>query len=157
MKSVFYYDTAIGRIGLAEKNGALSNLFFPRETALAGAVEQETPLLLRAADRLRRYLAGTDRDFNDIPLAPKGTPFQLAVWKALQAIPYGETRSYKDIAAASGSPKGFRAVGMANNKNPIAILIPCHRVIGADGSLTGYAGGLDVKRFLLELERGVRS
>ena len=88
------------------------------------------------------------------PLRPEGTPFQKRVWDALLTIPYGETRSYRDIAVLAGSPKGFRAVGMANNHNPIPILIPCHRVIGADGSMTGYGGGLPIKIKLLETERG---
>ena len=89
----------------------------------------------------------------DLPLAPVGTEFQIRCWEALLQVPYGETRSYGDIARAAGSPKGFRAVGMANNRNPIAIIIPCHRIIGSNGKLVGYGGGLDIKEFLLELER----
>ena len=88
-----------------------------------------------------------------MPLTPEGTDFQKKVWEALKAIPYGETRSYAQIAAAAGNPKACRAVGGANNKNPLPVIIPCHRVIGADGSLTGYGGGLEIKRFLLNLER----
>ena len=88
-----------------------------------------------------------------MPLAPKGTPFQQKVWAALQEIPYGETRSYKEIAAMVGNEKACRAVGMANNRNPLPIFIPCHRVVGTNGKLVGYAGGLDVKTFLLELEK----
>ena len=97
------------------------------------------------------YLAGARRDF-DLPLAPQGTPFQQRVWAVLREIPYGQTRSYRELALAAGSPRGYRAVGMANHRNPIPILIPCHRAVGADGSLTGYAGGLELKRKLLELE-----
>ena len=105
-----------------------------------------------AAKQLGEYFTGARKSF-DLPLAPRGTDFQKAVWKALQDIPYGETRSYKQIAETIKSPKACRAVGMANNKNPIWIIIPCHRVIGADGSLTGYGGGLDMKEKLLKLEK----
>ncbi len=100
---------------------------------------------------LDEYFAGTRRNFS-FPLDLRGTDFQLACWRALRAIPYGETRSYADIACAVGRPQGFRAVGMANNRNPLAIVVPCHRVIASDGTLCGYGGGIDVKRKLLELE-----
>jgi methylated-DNA-[protein]-cysteine S-methyltransferase len=101
--------------------------------------------------QLEAYFSGKLKPF-DVKLAAEGTEFQKSVWKALCEIPYGETRSYKDIAVSIGKPKAYRAVGLANNRNPIAIIVPCHRVIGADGKLTGYAGGLDVKEFLLKLE-----
>jgi len=101
--------------------------------------------------QLDEYFAGKRREF-DFALDLRGTDFQRACWRALQAIPYGETRSYADIARAVGRPHGFRAVGMANNRNPVAIIVPCHRVIASDGTLCGYGGGLDVKRKLLELE-----
>jgi len=100
---------------------------------------------------LDEYFAGRRRSFM-FPLDLRGTDFQLACWRALLAIPYGETRTYADIARAVGKPQGFRAVGMANNRNPVAIVVPCHRVIASDGSLCGYGGGLDVKRKLLQLE-----
>jgi methylated-DNA-[protein]-cysteine S-methyltransferase len=100
---------------------------------------------------LEEYFAGKRREFT-FPIDLRGTDFQLACWRALLAIPYGETRTYADIARAVGKPNAFRAVGMANNRNPIAIVVPCHRVIASDGSLCGYGGGLDVKRKLLELE-----
>ena len=100
---------------------------------------------------LDEYFAGKRREFT-FALDLRGTEFQLACWRALIAIPYGETRSYGDIARAVGRPQGFRAVGMANNRNPVAIVVPCHRVIASDGTLCGYGGGLDVKRRLLELE-----
>ena len=100
---------------------------------------------------LEEYFAGTRRDLT-FALDLRGTDFQLACWRALVAIPYGETRTYADIARAVGRPQGFRAVGMANNRNPIAIVVPCHRVIASDGTLCGYGGGLDIKRKLLELE-----
>lgn len=105
-----------------------------------------------AIEQLNEYFTGKRKEF-DLPLDPSGTPFQKKVWAALQQIPYGETRTYKQIAQAVGNDKASRAVGMANNKNPIAIVIPCHRVIGANGSLVGYAGGLHIKESLLELEK----
>lgn len=110
-----------------------------------------SPLLEQAAAQLEEYFEGSRRTF-DLPLAPAGTPFQRRVWDALREISYGKTVCYRDIAARVGCPKGFRAVGLANNRNPISIFIPCHRVVGADGSLTGYGGGLPVKKMLLELE-----
>ncbi len=100
---------------------------------------------------LQQYFAGERREFS-FPLDLRGTDFQLACWRALLAIPYGETRSYADIARAVSRPRGFRAVGMANNRNPVAIVVPCHRVIASNGTLCGYGGGLEVKRKLLELE-----
>ena len=109
-------------------------------------------MLVRAQRQLEEYFRGERTRF-DLPLQPKGTPFQLAVWRALTEIPYGETASYGDVARAVGRPKAFRAVGMANHCNPIPIIVPCHRVIGSDGRLTGYAGGLEIKRALLELEQ----
>jgi methylated-DNA-[protein]-cysteine S-methyltransferase len=112
----------------------------------------ENKELFREATRqLEAYFSGKLESF-DLKLAPEGTEFQKSVWKALCKIPYGETRTYKDIAASVGKPKAYRAVGLANNRNPIAIIVPCHRVIGSNGKLTGYASGLDVKAFLLKLE-----
>ncbi|MGI5986148.1 MAG: methylated-DNA--[protein]-cysteine S-methyltransferase [Clostridiales bacterium] len=105
-----------------------------------------------AASQLNEYFSGKRKNF-DLPLEPLGTEFQKKVWAALSEIPYGDTRSYKDIADRVGSPKAARAVGGANNKNPLIIVIPCHRVIGANGDLVGYGCGLDMKRFLLELEK----
>lgn len=110
------------------------------------------PLLRRAAEELGAYFAGRRRDFT-LPLDPCGSDFQRQVWQALRSIPYGETRSYGQIAEQIGRRRATRAVGMANNRNPIAILIPCHRVIGSDGSMTGYAAGIAVKERLLALER----
>ncbi len=110
------------------------------------------PLLRRAAMHLGEYFAG-ERTVFDLPLAGAGTPFQRAVWRALLDIPFGETRSYRDIAVALGRPTATRAVGAANGRNPLPIVTPCHRVIGADGSLTGFGGGLPIKRWLLAHER----
>ena len=114
-------------------------------------IEKETPLLRVAKQQLSEYFAG-QRTVFDLPIKTAGTAFQQQVWQALKAIPYGETRSYKEIAAAIDNPKAVRAVGGANNKNPISIVIPCHRVIGSSGQLVGYGGGLDAKVFLLALE-----
>ena len=112
----------------------------------------DTSLLRQAARQLDEYFAGERRAF-DLSLKPSGTPFQLAVLNALATIPYGETRSYGEIAAQIGRPRAVRAVGAANGRNPLPIVLPCHRVIGADGSLTGFGGGLATKRYLLDLER----
>jgi methylated-DNA-[protein]-cysteine S-methyltransferase len=108
----------------------------------------------RVADQLAQYFEGSRRDF-DLPLAPEGTDFQLAVWRELRRIPFGERVSYSEIARRIGRPDAVRAVGAANGANPIAIVIPCHRVVGSDGSLTGYGGGLPVKRWLLDHEAGL--
>lgn len=105
-----------------------------------------------AVEALDQYFAGERRDFSDLTLAPKGTEFQLRVWRALQEIPFGQTESYGGLAARIGSGGGARAVGMANNRNPIWVIVPCHRVIGADGKLVGYGGGIDAKQWLLEHE-----
>jgi len=113
--------------------------------------EGSASLMHSYVKELEEYFAGDRREFT-FPLDLRGTDFQLACWHALLAIPYGETRSYSDIARAVGKANAFRAVGMANNRNPIAIVVPCHRVIASDGTLCGYGGGLDVKRKLLELE-----
>ncbi len=144
------FDTPVGQMALAGEGDAISRLYLPG-LPLPRLASRETPLLARGREELLEYLAGARRDF-DLPLAPQGTPFQQRVWAALREIPYGQTRSYRELALAAGSPRGYRAVGMANHRNPIPILIPCHRVVGADGSLTGYAGGLELKRKLLELE-----
>jgi methylated-DNA-[protein]-cysteine S-methyltransferase len=115
-----------------------------------------TRALAALRDQLQEYFAGERREF-ELELAPSGSPFQLHVWRALRAIPYGQTASYGEIAAAVGQPGAARAVGGANNRNPIAIVVPCHRVIGAGGTLVGYGGGLDRKRRLLALEAGVHA
>ena len=152
MKSVFFYDSDIGRIGIGEDGGAITHIFFEKEEG--GNFEvRETPLIKRAHKQLEEYLRGERRTF-DLPLNPSGTEFQQKVWKALKEIPYGETRTYQDIAVAIGNEKACRAVGLANNRNPISIIIPCHRVIGKDGSLVGYGGGLPIKDYLLKLEKG---
>ena len=138
--------TPIGPLTLQADEVAVTAIRFG-----AGGAQDASPLLDAAEAQLREYFAGARRTF-DLPLAPHGTAFQQRVWAALRAIPYGETRTYGELAAAIGSPNASRAVGMANHRNPIPIIIPCHRVIGENGTLTGYAGGLEVKQKLLALE-----
>jgi methylated-DNA-[protein]-cysteine S-methyltransferase len=150
---VAYRDTSIGVIGISGDSGAVTGLYFENATVPAELEHGETPLLLEAFKQLDEYLAGKRREF-DLPLLPRGTPWQLKCWAALRGIPYGETVTYGELARRAGNPKACRAVGMANNRNPIPVFIPCHRVIGANGSLTGFGGGLDVKEKLLRLEKG---
>lgn len=144
------YRTPLGHLTIASDGAALTAIAFGEQEFVGEC--RSTELTNRAANQLQEYLAGKRRTF-DLPLAPAGTDFQKQVWEALTAIPYGETRSYSDIAAAIGKPKACRAVGGANNKNPLPIVVPCHRVIGANGTLVGYAGGMKIKTFLLDLER----
>lgn len=144
----FTMQSPIGLLTIEETDGAITALRFGGETVSP----PPTPLLQRAAQQLTEYFAARRRRF-DLPLRPQGTAFQQAAWSALCDIPYGQTRTYAQQAAAIGNPKACRAVGMANHCNPLPLLIPCHRVIGATGKLTGYAGGLALKRFLLELEQ----
>ncbi len=148
----YTYPTLIGSITLKEMDGAISSISTSDE-AENECEYVETQLIRRAIDQIREYLEGKRKIF-DFPIAWQGTSFQIKVWEALRNIPYGETRSYGQIAAAIGHPKASRAVGMANNRNPLLIVVPCHRVVGADGSLVGYAAGLPIKKYLLELERG---
>jgi len=151
MNNTYYtYETSYGIITV-ESDGAAITLLKAGKNINPRGKKTATPLTDKTANQLNEYFEGKRKVF-DIPLNPQGTDFQRKVWKALEAIPYGETRSYKDIATAVGNPKACRAVGLANNKNPIWIIIPCHRVIGANGSLTGYGGGIDMKRKLLDKE-----
>ena len=150
------FASSIGTIQLRGTATALTGVFMEKhrhETARpVGAVRDAGPL--RAAQReLEEYFAGERREFS-LALEPAGTPFQMRVWQALRAIPYGETISYGELARRIGNPRAVRAVGLANGRNPISIIVPCHRVIGANGTLTGYGGGLERKRFLLALESG---
>ena len=135
---------------VASAAGICTIEFHPRGT-IDAVRSPANPLLAEAARQLRAYLAGSLRVF-DLPLDLQGTPFQLRVWRELEKIPYGETRSYRQVAAAIGAPEAVRAVGAANGSNPIPIVVPCHRVIGSSGKLTGYGGGLPLKKRLLELE-----
>ncbi|MHC1756544.1 MAG: methylated-DNA--[protein]-cysteine S-methyltransferase [Methanosarcina sp.] len=147
-------ESPIGPILLAGDEEGLKHLIFLKDKEKVkipdGWVENEE-FFREISRQLEEYFAGKLKSF-DVKLAPEGTEFQKSVWKALCEVPYGETRTYKDIAVSIGNPKAYRAVGLANNRNPIAIIVPCHRVIGANGKLTGYASGLDVKEFLLRLE-----
>ena len=136
-------------MALEGEEGALTALYLPNAPMPpAGA---ETGLLARGRAELLEYLAGGRRAF-DLPLAPRGTPFQRKVWAALADIPYGQSVTYGELARRVGCPKGSRAVGQANHRNPLPIFLPCHRVVGAGGALTGYAGGLELKQWLLRLE-----
>jgi methylated-DNA-[protein]-cysteine S-methyltransferase len=158
MKKIFFYNYKIGNLqkllnlGIAEENGAICRVIFGEKYKADGFEKQETPLIKEAAKQLDEYFNKKRKVF-DLPLILNGTDFQNKVWNELQNIPYGKTCSYGELAAITGNSKASRAVGMANNRNPIVIIIPCHRVIGHDGSLTGYAGGLELKRQLLELEK----
>lgn len=146
-----YYGFAFGVLEIGYTEEAVVSL--ERVAGRAEGPGEPSALSDRAFEQIGEYLAGRRRTF-DFPYALHGTEFQRKVWAALCRIPYGETRTYKEIAQAVGNPKATRAVGMANNKNPMMIVVPCHRVIGADGTLVGYGGGLDMKKALLELEQG---
>lgn len=152
----YFYDMPIGRMFISEDGTGINEVALTdakkEEYYLKNYFIEETKLIKEAATQLKEYFEGKRKQF-DIRLNPKGTPFQKQVWDALLKIPYGETRSYKEIAEAVGNKKACRAVGMANHNNPIMCIIPCHRVIGSDGSLTGYGGGLDLKEKLLSLEK----
>lgn len=151
-------DSPIGPLLLAASDAGMHAIEFPdaRHPVRRGDdwVESGHPLLDRARQQLDEYFAGERRRF-DLPLAPQGTPFQRQVWETLATIGYGQTLSYGQLAARIGRPSASRAVGAANGRNPIPIVLPCHRVIGANGSLTGFGGGLPTKQFLLRLEGGL--
>ena len=152
-------DTPIGALGLVASEQGLQRVLWPREAAeLTQAPRPGTCSLLvdEAAWQLGEYFAGARTAF-ELPLDLEGTPFQRAAWLALAEIPYGETVSYAEQAIRLGRPTAIRAVGAANGRNPLPIVLPCHRVVGSDGSLTGFGGGLDVKRALLDHEAGRRS
>lgn len=149
---ILYSQTDIEQIGIVELNNKIIHVYFDHDEPSSDYLKKETTLLLEAHKQLKEYLKGIRREFQ-LPLFPVGTSFMQDVWDALSTIPYGETRSYSDIAIAVGRDKATRAVGLANNRNPIPIFIPCHRVIGKNGKLVGYGGGLPVKEHLLELEK----
>jgi methylated-DNA-[protein]-cysteine S-methyltransferase len=151
MKNIFFYQTDIGKIAITQDRTAISHVCFPDDEIPPDSVVQETKLLKEANLQLQNYLSGYLRDFS-LPLAPQGTEFMRRVWESLCAIPYGETCSYKEIAENLKSPMAFRAVALACNRNPIPIFIPCHRVIGGNGKLNGYRGGLRIKEQLLAKE-----
>ncbi|MDB4932945.1 MAG: cysteine methyltransferase [Myxococcaceae bacterium] len=149
-----FLDSPVGRLTLLANDGGLCGVYFPdhkRAPVVDAEREPDHPALRAARQQLAEFFRG-QRDAFDLPLAPAGTAFQRRVWAALRAIPFGETRHYGALAAQLGQPTAARAVGLANGRNPLSIVVPCHRVVGRDGSLTGYAGGLDAKRWLLAHE-----
>lgn len=145
----YHYKFPIGTLCIEEENQCITGLY--RDDNIEGE-EQETELLKKAHQQLKEYFSGKRKTF-DLPIHLEGTEFQKKVWAALQTIPYGATRTYGEIAEQIGKHKASRAVGGANHNNPIMIIVPCHRVIGANGSLVGFGGGLDMKKYLLELEK----
>ena len=150
MDNLYFYDTNLGIIGIKDNNKSITEIFFSKDKI--GDNIKETDLIKACFRQLKEYFEGKRKEFN-VPIEAKGTEFQNKVWKALLDIPYGETRSYKDIAIAIGNEKACRAIGMANNKNPISIIIPCHIVVGSNGKLIGYGGGIDKKEKLLNIEK----
>ena len=148
MKTFYDYKTIIGKIFIEADDDFLTQISFRK---LSGK-RLETPIIKETITQLEEYFIKKRKTF-DLPLKLEGTDFQKQVWKALLTIPYGKTATYKDIAKIIGNEKASRAVGMANNKNKLPIILPCHRVIGANGDLTGYAGGLEIKQKLLNLEK----
>ncbi len=153
VKAFCFYRSPVGVLCLEEDESGICALGFLKENEVAESEWVASKLLQEAVRQLDDYFAGNRRSF-DLPLSLNGTAFQQRVWQALREIPYGETRSYSAIAAAINQPGASRAVGMANHRNPIAILVPCHRVIGKNGNLVGYAEGIEKKAMLLELEQG---
>jgi methylated-DNA-[protein]-cysteine S-methyltransferase len=145
------FPTTVGPLTLEGDDHAVTRIGFGAPTAPQG----DSPAVAAAAIQLEQYFAGERTEF-ELDVELEGTPFERRVWKELRAIPYGETATYAEIARRIGRPGASRAVGRANARNPVAVVVPCHRVIGSDGSLTGYAGGMEMKRALLDLERGQR-
>lgn len=155
MQRYCQFESPLGLITIQANEQGILGLWFaethPEPLASLGECDADFPLLQTAADQVMGYFAGKRTTFT-LPIAAQGTPFQQRVWQALQTIPYGESWSYQDLANAIDNPKATRAVGLANSKNPISIIVPCHRVIGKNGKLTGYSGGLERKQALLKLE-----
>ena len=151
MPSIMTIDSPIGLLGLVVSDGALTELHMDATPRTAAGDATERKVMGEAVSQVEAYFDGSLKDF-DLPLRSDGTPFQQAVWRALERIPYGTVTSYVEIARRVGKPTASRAVGAANGRNPIAIIVPCHRVIGADGSLTGYGGGMWRKEWLLNHE-----
>ena len=163
MRYIKYVENKLGKIGIVEKDNKIVKIIIINENNknikdkedskndYENYQEKDTELLLEAKKELEEYFEGKRKEF-DLPLEQEGTEFQKRVWNALEKIPYGETRTYKEVAKMIGNEKASRAVGMANNKNNIPIIVPCHRVIGSNGKLVGYALGLDMKKYLLDLE-----
>ncbi|MDO4165945.1 MAG: methylated-DNA--[protein]-cysteine S-methyltransferase [Eubacteriales bacterium] len=158
MKDSFIYKSPIGMLKICENEGRITNLYLqqgdPSMVSMQNNV-QHSDLLYEAYKQLEEYFRGNRKQF-DLPLHYAGTPFQRQVWSELQNIPYGETRCYEDIAIGIGNEKAVRAVGQANNRNPIMIIVPCHRVIRKNGEIGGFGCGIEVKEYLLNLEKGKR-
>ena len=152
MKVQYHYQTDLGMLYIVQEDDTIVEVGILQPNQIISYEKKETPLIQNAHQQLKEYFQGERQTFQ-LPLAPKGTQFQQKVWNTLQTIPYGETWSYQQMAKVIGNPKACRAVGMANHRNPISIIIPCHRVIGSNGDLVGYASGLDMKRYLLNLEK----
>jgi methylated-DNA-[protein]-cysteine S-methyltransferase len=149
---ISFRETAIGKIGIEEQDGCIVAVYFETDAVPQNRELGETPLIRKAFEQLELYLKGKLTRFS-LPLKPEGTPFMKKVWLKLCDVPYGHTASYKDIATAVGNSRAVRAVGQANNRNPIPIFIPCHRIIGSNWKLVGYGGGLELKQKLLDLEK----
>lgn len=154
MKNLFYYSMSIGKIAIAEEDGCITDLFLNNKVDEGQFNIKETDVLKTCACQLMEYFTKKRKIF-DLPLRTSGTEFQNKVWNALKTIPYGTTITYKELAAKIGNEKASRAVGNANNKNPIPIIIPCHRIIGANGELVGFALGLELKQQLLDIEKSL--
>ena len=152
MKYFYNYSNKFCNLFITEENNFISHVKFSFSESFKNFEKRETKLIKEAANQIDEYLNKKRKVF-DLPLCAHGTEFQKKVWEALKTIPYGLTHNYEQISIMIGNPKACRAVGLANNKNPIAIIVPCHRVIGKNGSLVGYAGGLELKHKLLELEK----
>lgn len=155
MKHYCYYESPIGKLLLVGADGLLEELHFPNDLSQIDIPDDwqcEEQSFQESLKQLGEYFAGSRQQF-DLPIAPKGTVFQQSVWEELRKIPFGRTASYGQIAERIGNPKACRAVGLANAKNPLPIIVPCHRVIGKNGTLTGFGGGLELKQQLLDLER----
>lgn len=153
-ESFAFYQTSLGWFRIGSVENAVTRVDFAKESKKSPQTKPSS-LCEETFQQMREYLAGIRQKFT-VPIQFHGTDFQIKVWKALCDIPYGETRSYQDIAVAVGRPKAARAVGAANHRNPIAIIVPCHRVIGSHGALVGYASGVERKKFLLDLEQNAR-
>jgi methylated-DNA-[protein]-cysteine S-methyltransferase len=156
-----YLESPVGKLKLVASQQGIAAILWQNDRPTRVRLEEiaedsDHPILRRAITQLSEYFSGQRISF-EIPLDPRGTSFQQEVWNALLAIPYGETRSYLDLARKLGNPNATRAVGAANGRNPISIIVPCHRVIGSNGKLTGFAGGIEIKERLLQLESGTKS
>ncbi|MFE9106375.1 methylated-DNA--[protein]-cysteine S-methyltransferase [Actinomadura geliboluensis] len=162
MTSHVVLDSPVGPLTVVAVDGGLAGLYMekqrhlPPEETFGAPGDPDTEPFATVAKQLSAYFAGELTEF-DVPLNLRGTPFQQRVWAALQEIPYGRTTTYGELAVEIGSPSASRAVGLANGRNPVSVIVPCHRVVGSTGSLTGYGGGLDRKRYLLDFERRTRT